>query len=56
MTARAKTYVSLKHLRLHEKAEAFSKNNYKTFHNMYGDYIVSGMERSYGFVVIVMLQ
>jgi hypothetical protein len=55
-TARATAYVSLKHPRLHEKAEALLKDNYKAFHDMYGDYFVSGMERSYGFVVIVTLQ
>lgn len=54
-TARATTSVSLKHPRLHEKARAVL-NNHKTFHDMYGDYFVSGMERSYGFVVIVTLQ
>jgi len=55
-TSRATTSVSLKDPRLYGKARALLKDNHTTFHDMYGDYFVSGMERSYGFIVIVRLQ
>jgi hypothetical protein len=50
------TSILLEHPRLHEKAKALLKEDYKAFHDVYGDYFVSGVERSYGFVAIVTLQ
>jgi len=55
-TARATTLVSLKDPQLHDKAGALLKDKHKTkFHDLYGDYFVSEMERSYGFVALVTL-
>jgi hypothetical protein len=56
-TAReTRTSILLEHPRLHDKAKALLKEDYKAFHDVYGDYFVSGVERSYGFVAIVTLR